>query len=102
MTPADPSNPVSGELMLTQTPSNVEIFGYLRGLTSGLHGFHIHEIGDIGDQCDAAGPHYNPFPVRLIKIGSKEYDLCASMQIFCSKTTEAGLQLCVTWATLEM
>ncbi|CAJ0578455.1 unnamed protein product, partial [Mesorhabditis spiculigera] len=30
------------------------------GLAPGLHGFHIHEKGDLGDGCLATGAHYNP------------------------------------------
>ncbi|KJH46484.1 copper/zinc superoxide dismutase [Dictyocaulus viviparus] len=33
----------------------------LSGLPPGLHGFHVHEYGDLGDGCNAAGLHYNPF-----------------------------------------
>merc|ERR1739845_199940 len=33
----------------------------IRGLTWGLHGFHIHEKADFSDGCNSAGPHYNPF-----------------------------------------
>ncbi|ESO87834.1 hypothetical protein LOTGIDRAFT_126999 [Lottia gigantea] len=25
------------------------------------HGLHVHKFGDLSDQCQAAGPHYNPF-----------------------------------------
>ncbi len=39
------------------TVIKAEIFG----LSKGLHGFHIHENGDLSDGCKAAGPHYNPF-----------------------------------------
>ena len=32
----------------------------VRGLTPGLHGFHIHEKSDFSNGCLSAGGHYNP------------------------------------------
>ena len=32
----------------------------LTGVPAGVHGFHIHEKGDCGDNGNAAGGHYNP------------------------------------------
>ena len=29
-------------------------------LSPGLHGFHIHEKGDLSENCAGAGGHYNP------------------------------------------
>jgi Cu-Zn family superoxide dismutase len=40
------------------------VTGHLSGLSPGVHGFHVHEKGDIGDHCNAAGAHYNPFGHR--------------------------------------
>jgi Cu/Zn superoxide dismutase len=40
------------------------IRGDITGLAPGNHGFHIHEIGQTGDNCTAAGPHFNPANVR--------------------------------------
>ena len=37
------------------------ISGKILGLAAGKHGFHVHEFGDTGDKCKAAGGHYNPF-----------------------------------------
>ena len=41
------------------------------GLTPGLHGFHIHEIGDLSDDCKAAGGHYNPMEMNHGSPGSE-------------------------------
>ena len=30
-------------------------------LSPGEHGFHIHEAGDLSDDCKGAGGHFNPF-----------------------------------------
>ena len=30
-------------------------------MTPGLHGFHIHQYGNLTQGCTTAGPHYNPF-----------------------------------------
>lgn len=38
----------------------VMIVGTLQGLPAGSHGFHIHEYGDISNNCIAAGAHFNP------------------------------------------
>ena len=38
----------------------VRIKGTIAGLTPGKHGFHVHAIGDLGDNCKAAGGHFNP------------------------------------------
>jgi superoxide dismutase, Cu-Zn family len=52
---------VSGILTLTAENGTVHIKGKVGGLTPGLHGFHIHEFGDVSSPDGAsAGGHYNP------------------------------------------
>uniref|UniRef100_A0A914V9S8 Superoxide dismutase [Cu-Zn] n=1 Tax=Plectus sambesii TaxID=2011161 RepID=A0A914V9S8_9BILA len=37
------------------------IKGEIKGLSPGLHGFHVHQYGDMSNGCTSAGPHLNPF-----------------------------------------
>ncbi|CAK5025894.1 unnamed protein product [Meloidogyne enterolobii] len=36
------------------------INGTLKGLPPGLHGFHVHQFGDLSQLCTGAGLHFNP------------------------------------------
>lgn len=38
-----------------------KISARVTGLTPGLHGFHIHELGDLSNGCVSAKGHYNPY-----------------------------------------
>mmetsp|Transcript_13515 Transcript_13515/g.18686 ORF Transcript_13515/g.18686 Transcript_13515/m.18686 type:complete len:197 (-) Transcript_13515:594-1184(-) len=53
---------VAGVVRFTQIkPDRVKIEADIKGLKKGLHGFHIHQWGDLTNGCTSAGPHYNPF-----------------------------------------
>eukprot|EP00026_Physarum_polycephalum_P016097 Phypoly_transcript_16934.p1 GENE.Phypoly_transcript_16934~~Phypoly_transcript_16934.p1 ORF type:complete len:202 (+),score=16.17 Phypoly_transcript_16934:195-800(+) len=58
----DESKNVIGRVTFTQKdPSGpVSISIGLSGVPEGLHGFHIHEFGDVST-CNAAGAHFNPY-----------------------------------------
>ncbi len=58
---------VKGRLFITQnyTFKTVTITGQIYGLKKGLHGFHVHETGKLGNDCKDAGGHFNPFKVTL-------------------------------------
>lgn len=57
----------TGTITLTQDApptGSVRIEGTISNLSPGLHGFHIHEKGNLELGCVSAGGHYNPFKVR--------------------------------------
>ena len=55
------STGVAGTVKFTQkTGAKVHIHAEVTGLAPGLHGFHIHEFGNLTNGCVTAGPHYNP------------------------------------------
>ena len=53
---------IDGEIVMTRECRGQTRFACeLRGLTPGLHGFHVHEYGDLrGEACSFAGAHFNP------------------------------------------
>ncbi|XP_019872034.2 extracellular superoxide dismutase [Cu-Zn] 3 [Aethina tumida] len=55
------SGDIKGDVTFTQySDDTVEVEGIITGLAPGLHGFHIHEKGDLSDNCQAVGAHFNP------------------------------------------
>ena len=55
------SDAVKGTILLIQAPGTATLIkGTITGLEPGLHGFHIHEFGDMTDGCKSMGGHYNP------------------------------------------
>jgi Cu-Zn family superoxide dismutase len=54
-------NSVHGVVTFEEADNEVHVIANLTGLTSGNHGFHIHEFGDISsDDGSSAGGHFNP------------------------------------------
>ncbi|XP_023172631.1 copper chaperone for superoxide dismutase [Drosophila hydei] len=55
--------PVQGAVRfttITAKQAGVVVDGVVDGLEPGLHGFHIHESGDVSSGCASVGNHYNP------------------------------------------
>lgn len=51
----------AGTVQLTQlADGSVEVKVDLTGVAPGVHGFHVHDKGDCGDNGNAAGGHFNP------------------------------------------
>lgn len=56
------SGTIQGYVTFHQEPGQqVSLQGSITNLPPGLHGFHVHEYGDLTDGCTSAGAHYNPF-----------------------------------------
>ncbi|KAJ8620640.1 hypothetical protein MRB53_029169 [Persea americana] len=52
---------VSGTVYFTQDGDGpTSVTGTLSGLQPGLHGFHVHALGDTTNGCMSTGPHFNP------------------------------------------
>ena len=55
------SEGVSGTVYFFQEGDGpTTVTGNLCGLKPGLHGFHVHALGDMTNGCMSTGPHYNP------------------------------------------
>ena len=60
----NPEN-ITGIITFDELPGkNVRIRYDIHGMSDGLHGFHIHQFGDLTNGCISAGPHFNPFHHR--------------------------------------
>jgi Cu-Zn family superoxide dismutase len=59
---AAPGAGVTGTVTFTQREGDARVSIRVRasGLAPGLHGFHIHALGDLTQGCISAGGHFNP------------------------------------------
>jgi len=58
----DNNSGVSGIVTFSQkSKEGTSVHADLQGLKPGLHGFHVHEYGDLRQGCATAKSHYNPF-----------------------------------------
>jgi len=55
--------PIIGTVRFTEdlVSDSVIIEIDMKGLKKGLHGFHVHEYGDLSDQCESMCAHFNPY-----------------------------------------
>lgn len=62
LVPHNVAKNVTGNLLIVQSVENgpVTITGSIYGLSPGLHGFHVHEKGDLSNGCVSTGKHFNP------------------------------------------
>lgn len=64
--------PAYGVLTLFETSQGVYIKGKILGLEPGKHGFHVHQEGQLGNNCKDAAGHFNPAGVSLFNFKSRK------------------------------
>jgi Cu-Zn family superoxide dismutase len=55
-----PDSKVTGHVTLTEEKGGLTIVAHVSNVPPGVHGFHIHAIGNCADKGMAAGGHFNP------------------------------------------
>ncbi|KAL7289891.1 hypothetical protein TKK_0016282 [Trichogramma kaykai] len=51
---------IKGVVRFVQTKEGCLVDGTIDGLSTGPHGLHVHECGDISKGCESVGDHFNP------------------------------------------
>lgn len=54
-------NNVKGSIHFKNINNKLHIKYNISGLSDGEHGFHVHEYGDLSDNCNSGCSHFNPF-----------------------------------------
>jgi Cu-Zn family superoxide dismutase len=63
---------VEGVIYFKQQAGGVKISYDIKNLKDGKHGFHIHEYGDLTDECKSACSHFNPDNTNHGGLNTKE------------------------------
>tara|TARA_A100001015_G_C14854728_1_gene657890 strand:- start:111 stop:668 length:558 start_codon:yes stop_codon:yes gene_type:complete len=66
---------VNGVVRFSKKLDGVKINYKIHGLKDGMHGFHIHEYGDMSQGCATACSHFNPYNKKHGGLHSKETHL---------------------------
>jgi superoxide dismutase, Cu-Zn family len=55
-----------GTVKFTEVNNHIKIDLNIKGLNpNALHGFHVHEAGDLTDKCNTMCSHFNPYGTRI-------------------------------------
>lgn len=52
---------INGYILFTEINNNIKIELNIKNIPEGLHGFHIHEYGDLREGCKSLCSHFNPY-----------------------------------------
>ena len=64
---------IKGNVKFTEIENKIRIDVSISGLNpNSLHGFHIHEAGDLSDKCTSMCAHFNPYKMTHGCPGMKE------------------------------
>ena len=65
---------IKGNVKFTEIENKIRIDVSISGLNpNSLHGFHIHEAGDLSDKCTSMCAHFNPYKIFFHNINAKYY-----------------------------
>ena len=51
---------ITGKVVFKETKRGLQIKINMSGISPGLHGFHIHQYGDLSEGCGSLCSHFNP------------------------------------------
>lgn len=66
---------IKGYVLFKELDKKVKIEIKLKNVKKGIHGFHIHESGNLLEGCESCKSHFNPFNKNHGDINSKERHL---------------------------
>jgi len=53
---------IKGTVKFSEAENKIKIDVFITGLQpNSLHGFHVHEAGDLSDKCTSMCSHFNPY-----------------------------------------
>ncbi|MCU7495441.1 MAG: superoxide dismutase family protein [Ignavibacteria bacterium] len=101
LNPTQGSN-VKGVVTFTREGDNLNVVADLEGLSSGKHGFHIHQYGDeSAPDGKSAGDHFNPTEQRHGSPGDAMHHMGDMGNIEAGQDGKAHLEMTITGLSLN-
>lgn len=79
----------------------VKVRGKIEGLSPGLHGFHIHQLGDMTNGCKSMKGHFNPLQVSHGAPDGESRHVGDLGNIEADMSGVASIDLVDTWLSLN-